>query len=282
MARAARRLATVLGVLIGIVVLLTVLVVMIIRSVPDHEPLPGEQRCVATASGRSVAVDTEQAHYAALIAGISVKRGLPPRAASIALATAYQESNIRNLDHGDRDSIGLFQQRPSMGWGTKKQLSNPYYATKAFYRALVKLDGWERGDITEIAQQIQISGYPEAYRDHETDARVLASVLTGHSPAGIRCLVRDQRAGHTSGMIKDLHKTYGLKPTRSGSVISVSADSPTLAWSYASFAVANARTYGVGTVQVGDRKYTIDDIRLTNWKTVRDGIGKQKVKITMR
>jgi hypothetical protein len=282
MARAARRLATVLGVLIGIVALLTVLVVIIIGSIPDHEPLPGEQRCVATAAGRSVAVDTEQAHYAALIAGISVKRGLAPRAASIALATAYQESNLRNLDHGDRDSVGLFQQRPSMGWGTKKQLMNPYFATKTFYRALVKIDDWENGDITEIAQKIQISGYPDAYRDHEADARVLASVLTGHSPAGIRCLVRDQRAGDVSGMIEDLHKTYGLDPKHSDRMITIPADSTTLAWSYASFAVANARTYGVSSVQLGSRKFTVGNRQLADWKTVQDGIGKKSVKITLR
>ncbi|HEY9291906.1 MAG TPA: hypothetical protein VIP98_11550 [Microlunatus sp.] len=282
MVRAARRLGIVVGVLIAAVALLTAVVVIVIRSIPDHEPLPGEQRCVATASGQSVAVDTEQAHYAALIAGISVRRGLAPRAASIALATAYQESNIRNLDHGDRDSVGLFQQRPSQGWGTEKQLMNPYYATNRFYRALVKVDDWENGDITEIAQKIQISGYPEAYRDHEADARILASVLTGQSPARIRCLVRYQRAGNPSGMITALRKTYRVKPKHSGSMITISADSPTLAWSSAHFAVANAQTYGVARVQVGNRTYTISDRRLTDWQTVSDGIGKQSVKITMR
>ena len=80
-------------------------------------PVPGQQRCVATANGRSVALDLEQAHYASIIVGVSVKRGLPPRAATIALATVYQETGIRNLDYGDRDSVGLFQQRPSAGLG---------------------------------------------------------------------------------------------------------------------------------------------------------------------
>ena len=82
------------------------------------EPVPGQQRCVATASNRSTVVDLDQAHFASIIAGVSVRRGLPPRAASIAIATAYQETGIRNLDYGDRDSVGLFQQRPSQGWGT--------------------------------------------------------------------------------------------------------------------------------------------------------------------
>ena len=69
--------------------------------------------------------DLDQAHYASIIVGLSVRRGLPARAASIAMATVYQETGIRNLDYGDRDSVGLFQQRPSQGWGTEKQLMDP-------------------------------------------------------------------------------------------------------------------------------------------------------------
>ena len=150
---------------------------------------------MATAGDRSVALDLDQAHYASIIVGLSVRRGLPPRAASIAMATVYQETGIRNLDYGDRDSVGLFQQRPSQGWGTAKQLMDPYYATNEFYDALVKIDGWESEDINDVAQQVQRSGYPEAYRDHEADARVLASTLTGHSPAGFSCLDRSRHRG---------------------------------------------------------------------------------------
>ena len=109
---------------------------------------------------------------------------MPARAATIALATAYQESKIYNLEHGDRDSLGLFQQRPSQGWGTREQILDPYYATNAFYDALAKVDGYESMRITEAAQEVQRSGFPEAYADHEADARVLASALTGHSPDG--------------------------------------------------------------------------------------------------
>jgi hypothetical protein len=100
------------------------------------EPVPGQQRCVATANNKSTVLDLDQAHFASIIAGLSVRRGLPPRAASIALATAYQETGIRNLDYGDSDSVGLFQQRPSQGWGTRQQVMDPYYATGKFYDAL--------------------------------------------------------------------------------------------------------------------------------------------------
>jgi hypothetical protein len=110
---------------------------------------------------------------------------------SIALATAYQESKIRNLDHGDRDSLGIFQQRPSMGWGTEEQLQDPYFATNAFYDALVQVEGYQEMRITEAAQAVQRSGFPEAYEDHAADARALASALTGYSSDGrFSCLVR--------------------------------------------------------------------------------------------
>ena len=87
-------------------------------------PLPDPEGCTATVAGRTVDLDPDQARNAALIAAIAVRRGLPARAASIALATAYQESKIRNLAHGDRDSIGIFQQRPSKGWGTAAQIQD--------------------------------------------------------------------------------------------------------------------------------------------------------------
>ncbi|MFC4785437.1 hypothetical protein ACT8ZV_13240 [Nocardioides sp. MAHUQ-72] len=155
-------------------------------------PLLQSEECTATVGGRTVTLSTEQAENAALIAAVSVQRGMPARAASIALATAYQESKLYNLEEGDRDSLGLFQQRPSQGWGSRSQVLNPYYATSAFYDALEKIDGYDTMRITEAAQEVQRSGYPEAYADHEPDARVLASALTGNSPHAFSCVVKDE------------------------------------------------------------------------------------------
>ncbi len=148
--------------------------------------------CRATVQGRTVVLAPEQAENAALITAISVRRGLPARAATIALATAYQESKLRNIDFGDRDSLGLFQQRPSQGWGTPKQLTDPVYATNAFYDALVGVDGYEGMEVTVAAQTVQRSAYPDAYADHEADARVLASALTGESWAALSCVQSDE------------------------------------------------------------------------------------------
>ena len=103
------------------------------------------ERCTAAgAGGEDLA--TDQAANAALISAIAVRRGLPARAASIALATSMQESKLRNVGHGDQagpDSRGLFQQRPSQGWGTEAQVLDPYHATNAFYDALEKVPGYQ-------------------------------------------------------------------------------------------------------------------------------------------
>ncbi len=154
-------------------------------------PLPDPEGCQARVGGTTVDLSTKQAENAALIAAIGVRRGLPARAVSIALATAFQESKLINVEHGDRDSVGLFQQRPSQGWGTEEQVLDPHYATNAFYDALVKVPDYRDLRITEAAQAVQRSGFPEAYEEHAEGARALASALTGWSPAGFTCVVDD-------------------------------------------------------------------------------------------
>ena len=254
-----------------------------LRSRNLTEPVPGQQRCVATVNNRSTVVDLDQAHFASIITGISVRRGLPPRAASIALATAYQETGIRNLDYGDRDSVGLFQQRPSQGWGTKKQLMDPYYATGKFYDALVKIDNWETADINDVAQKIQFSGYPEAYRDHEADARILASALSGQSAAGFSCLDRSGTTGDTKGLRSSLQRTFGnLDDSAEDSVVAIRATGERRAWAYAHFAVANAQLYGVTNVKIGNRSWQTQDFNLPDWQEASPKLNKQRIEITVR
>ncbi len=173
--------------LVGLLVLAAVAVtgVLMYRGVG---PFPDPDSCRAEVGGVEVDLSTEQAENAATIAAVGVRRGLPARAVSIALATAYQESKIRNLDYGDRDSLGLFQQRPSQGWGTPEQIADPYYASNRFYDELVEVDGYEVMRITEAAQLVQRSGFPEAYEEHAEDARALASALTGYSQAQFSCV----------------------------------------------------------------------------------------------
>src|SRR3954466_2281259 len=187
-------------------------------------PLPDPEGCRASVGGVVVDLSTEQAENASLIAAIAVRRGLPARAASIALATAFQESKLRNLDHGDRDSVGLFQQRPSQGWGTAAQIRRPYYSINKFYDELQKVDGYQTMRITEAAQKVQRSGFPEAYEDHAADSRALASALTGVGPARFRCGVDGNRdvPSHPAGrsgltvraqrVRRNLHRAFGDLP----------------------------------------------------------------------
>ncbi|HZA05826.1 MAG TPA: hypothetical protein VE617_14770 [Propionibacteriaceae bacterium] len=277
------RAAAVMAVVLALLIALGVGTFLYLRNRGGTEPVPGQERCVATAADQSVAVDLEQAQYASIIVGLSVRRGLPPRAASIALATVYQETGIRNLDYGDRDSVGLFQQRPSQGWGTARQLQDPYFATNAFYDALVKIDGWESGDITEVAQQVQRSGYPDAYRDHEGDARVLASTLTGHSPGGFTCLDRSNTPGDPDGLSDSLRKTFGkVRPKTVDAQVVVDARNTRLAWAYGQYAVANAEVYGVTTVKVGDRTWQTGEFDLPEWTTATPAAKATRVEITVR
>ena len=131
-------------------------------------------------------LDPEQAEHAGLIAAIAVSRGLPARAASIALATAYQESDLRNLEAATGTRSGCSSSGPP-GLGHLEEVLDPTYATNAFYDALVKVDGYESMEITVAAQAVQRSAFPEAYADHERDARALASALTGNSPGAFSC-----------------------------------------------------------------------------------------------
>ena len=178
------------GVLVLVLAVVAGVGVLMLRGVG---PLPDPQGCTAVVGDVTVHLDTEQAENAAIIAAVGVRRGLPARAVSIALATAFQESKIRNLGHGDRDSIGLFQQRPSQGWGTAEQIRDPYYAANRFYDELQKVDGYQDMRITEAAQRVQRSGFPEAYEDHAEDGRALASALTGYSAGGaFSCVARPE------------------------------------------------------------------------------------------
>ncbi|WUD83429.1 hypothetical protein OG490_24360 [Streptomyces sp. NBC_00503] len=126
-----------------------------------------------------VEMSPDQAANAATIAAVGVSKGMPDRAVTIALATAMQESQLNNLDHGDRDSLGLFQQRPSQGWGTPEQIMDPVYSAGIFYDRLGEIKGYSRLPLTVAAQKVQLSGFPQAYAKHEPDATVLTTALTG-------------------------------------------------------------------------------------------------------
>lgn len=124
----------------------------------------------------------ERMTNAAAIVSVGKSKNVPARGIVIALATAAQESKLLNLDYGDRDSLGLFQQRPSQGWGTPEQVRDPVYASTKFYEGLLAVSGWETMPLTQAAQAVQRSGFPDAYAQWEPMAAVLAAALDATSP----------------------------------------------------------------------------------------------------
>ncbi|WFE95209.1 hypothetical protein [Micromonospora sp. WMMD987] len=126
-------------------------------------------------------LDDEQTGNVKAIIAATKKAGMDERAAVVSLATALQESKLKNLGHlGDRndhDSQGLFQQRPSSGWGTVEQITDPEYATTAFLKGLKQVDGWQDMPLTKAAQTVQVSAYPDHYAQWEQQA---ADLVTQH------------------------------------------------------------------------------------------------------
>ncbi|GGM24029.1 M23 family metallopeptidase [Dactylosporangium sucinum] len=131
----------------------------------------------------------EQVGHAATIVEVGAELHVPPAGWTIAVATAMQESSLRNLGHlggrNDHDSLGLFQQRPSQGWGTPEQILDPRYAAGKFYEALLKVDGWQSMSLTQAAQQVQRSAYPDAYAKWQAEAEHLVELIKGR--LGITC-----------------------------------------------------------------------------------------------
>ncbi|MFD6663047.1 hypothetical protein ACFWDK_11840 [Micromonospora chalcea] len=122
--------------------------------------------------------DEQTANVKAIIAATK-KAGMDERAAVVSIATALQESKLENLGHlGDRndhDSQGLFQQRPSSGWGTVEQITDPEYSTTAFLKGLKQVDGWQDMPLTKAAQTVQVSAYPDHYAQWEQQAADLVA-----------------------------------------------------------------------------------------------------------
>jgi len=236
------------------------LVAVIVR---DRDPVRSEY-CVAEVGDVRAQIDLEQAQWAALMAAIAQKRGLPPRATTIAIATAFQESKIHNIDFGDRDSVGLFQQRPSQGWGTVEQILDPHYSIGRFYDGLVKVTGYESMAITEAAQEVQRSGHPGAYAQHEDYARALASTLRGYSPAEFSCVVNPRDSGSSSTAAQDVRQAFGLEVVVDGDDLQIplegdAADVNARGWAVAHYLVANAVNLGLTTVRFDGRIWTDDD-----------------------
>jgi hypothetical protein len=212
-------------------------------------------------------LDTGQASVAAQMVG-EVSRFtpvLPERAAVLVLAAALQESHLANLAGGDRDSVGVLQQRPSQGWGDPPgdaaSLRDITEATREFLVKLVGIDGWAKLDLSTAVQDVQVSADGSLYGQYEDEGTALADALQGHEAAGITCTIaKPTKVAAASVVASRLSAQLPVnKPTVLGSTITV----PGAAWQTASWFVANADRYGINSVSFDKHTWT----RSHQWRT---------------
>lgn len=218
------------------------------------------QSCTVNAGGWEVILSAEQARNASIIVAESIARGLPETAAVVAIATAYQESGLRNLDYGDRDSVGLFQQRPSQGWGTVAEIMDPWYSAGKFYEVLASLEGWQEMSVNDAAQAVQRSGFPDAYAQHESNAVAVAAALRGSAPATLWCLNfadAPANAEAFSAVLAAFGEAVSSTALADGGYELRASDEATL-WAAAQHVVANTYQGGVTRVQVGSLSWVSD------------------------
>jgi hypothetical protein len=234
-------------VVIVVALLAATITFAVTRTGDNAGPPPG---CRVTSGSTTYTLGTEQAAHATTIAAVGKHMGLPDHAVTVALAAALQESRLHNLDHGDRDSRGLFQQRPSQGWGTASQVMTPRFAAGAFFRRLAAIDGWESLPVNTAAQRVQRSAAPDAYAQWEAEARVIAQATTGEIPAGLSCRVDISPAAGSGAPLRQAMAQELGSPTLGVAL----PDSR--GWTVATWLVGHATQFGLNSVTFSGQVWT--------------------------
>jgi hypothetical protein len=240
-----RRLLWLATAALAVVVIAAAVAVRAVRSGSSITP-----SCRVGAGSTAYTLQLDQAANATTIAAVGKRLGLPDHAVTIALAAALQESKLHNLDHGDRDSLGLFQQRPSQGWGTPSQIMTPRLAATSFYNRLGLIDGWQALPVTDAAQRVQQSGAPNAYSFWESEARTLAAALTGETPAGLACRFHAPSGPVQSDALAQAMSQELGQSGLGGSVTSARG------WVVANWLVGHANQYRIPVVAFGGQRWT--------------------------
>jgi len=221
------------------------------------KPLLTVSGCQAGRGASAVALDPEQAAIAATIAGVAHQRSMPPHAVMVAYAAALQESKLHNLSYGDRDSVGVFQQRPSEGWGPAWRLKDPVYASTRFFRALATVPGYRHKPVYRAAQAVQHSADGHAYIQYQTEAAALAADFTGHSAHAVWCWSTGPTPARARLTAARLGLAHAFGPMSSHRVATPGDDPtmlvrvprPALGWAIASWLVTHASSYGIHDVR---------------------------------
>lgn len=234
--------------------------------------------CKVRVSGQAIELDSEQAAVAATIAGVGYLRGMPKAAVTVAYATALQESKMHNVRYGDRDSVGIFQQRPSEGWGTRRNLLDPVYATSKFFAALGKVPGYLNMPVYRAAQAVQHSADGTAYGQYEQVAGLMSTAFTGNAPRAVWCwyMPYTKRPAKLASAAGQLKRTFGhltgtgeaFQPSgelagatgkAGGIAMTVHAPATETGWAIATWSVAHAKAYGIERVRYAGYQWRAAD-----------------------
>jgi hypothetical protein len=252
-------------------------------------PGPPPPGCQAGTGVQAVTLDPEQASIAATIAGVAARHKLPRQAVTIAYAAALQESKLHNLDYGDRDSVGIFQQRPSEGWGPAADLKDTVYATTKFFAALVHVPGYTTMPVDQAAQEVQRSADGSAYAQWTGVAGLLSGYFTGQPPHGVSCwftpagkadwAAAEQRMAQAFGPRGGKHIVVSVTQNRSDqkkngsvAVVHVRRDA---AWTVANWLVTHAQAYHLREVQYAGYEWRAA-IGGSGWRFGPDPPGQKK------
>jgi hypothetical protein len=262
--------------------LLAVAGYLIYHSFLRVSPIAAPPGCQAGSGGQAIGLQSDQAAIAATIAGVAARHKLPRQAVVIAYAAALQESELHNLDYGDRDSVGVFQQRPSQGWGPARDLENPIYATTKFFDALVRVHGYATMPVQAAAQAVQHSADESAYGQWTTLAAQLAGYFTGSPAHDVSCWYVPAPKANLAAAEQGLTQTFGAQG-RTGVVTGISTDRSghngegsvavvhvqrAWAWTVAGWLVAHAQDFGVSEVRYAGYEWQAADGSM-GWQAIR-------------
>ena len=223
--------------------------VVVRNALQSGGPAKAGAPCQVTATSKTYGLDVAQAANTTTVTAVGKRLGMPDHAVSIALATAFLESGLHNLTHGDRDSVGLFQQRPSQGWGTAAQILTPHYAAAAFYQHLAKVPGWQTLAVTDAAQRVQRSALPHGYAQFEPEGRALAIATTGEVAAGLSCRAAIPATAPARSLRQATTQELGAP------ALGV-ALAPARGWTVASWLVAHAVELRITSVAYGGLRWS--------------------------